>query len=681
VITLIHGTFGRTATWTLEGSRLRTQLQRHVGPAVRIECFSWSGDNSHAARLQASLDLAEHQRRLFERYPNATYSIVAHSHGGNVACYALRDETVRARLSSLVTIGTPFIICVPRRTPESVTALKFIAADLLAIATGLIVGIIGVVAALWLAPFRAGANSVTVMQIGVWGLAAVTPFVAMVKLAQRLPRVMETYYQALMHRQARVQARLALPRLGHVRLLSLAVRGDEAERYLQFLVHVANLPSLLFRRIDGLLNGVFDGEFTSEYAADRLITYVFLVLAPVVLPLFMFLGFVYANFETRDIARVILQVNVGWVLLIPLALLIAAMTTQLLMVTLPRLVRSHRLGFGGESLIDNWLTHIAVEIAPERAFVQDAANCAFVRLRPRQLGDVPRRSLSHSGLCESVIVADTIGAWLAGAPLAPSVKHERPSLRSRVAWAVAATMPDTTTAAGARTVVYRLLALNGLVFFIVQPLWETAAGRDTTMWLFGLHPDATVWTYYVNQFSNPSWSGIVDGPEWQWGPLTYMWVYSSTWSFLLPLWLLFAFGCGLEQRQGGGVLAASYIGGGLGAGALLILSEMLLVLPLEHDGPVHGAAGASLAVTASCALLAPTHRVCRGVPVAARHLAPVIAVVFVGHLWLAQRRHGVMLATAGIVAGAAYALVRLARTRGTRDSHPHRHPDHAQRTA
>ena len=45
---------------------------------------------------------------------SAHHGIVAHSHGGNVALYALRDVALRRKIDGVVTLGTPFIHCRPR---------------------------------------------------------------------------------------------------------------------------------------------------------------------------------------------------------------------------------------------------------------------------------------------------------------------------------------------------------------------------------------------------------------------------------------------------------------------------------------------------------------------------------------------------------------------------------------
>jgi hypothetical protein len=109
VITLVHGTWAQDAEWTKEGSPLRTAIQSRFRDRVEFRTFYWSGGNSFAARLVAASTLRAFIRDGIDRFPNARHSVVAHSHGGNVVLLAVEDEMIRSKLSSLVTLATPFI--------------------------------------------------------------------------------------------------------------------------------------------------------------------------------------------------------------------------------------------------------------------------------------------------------------------------------------------------------------------------------------------------------------------------------------------------------------------------------------------------------------------------------------------------------------------------------------------
>ena len=119
VITLIHGTFARNAPWVHNpASFLRRQLAEQLAPAtVAFDPFVWSGKNSHLARLRGALALRRFLRDQARRFPRAQRVLVAHSHGGNVAAYALRDAATTGRVARVVCMGTPFIGCTPAHLP------------------------------------------------------------------------------------------------------------------------------------------------------------------------------------------------------------------------------------------------------------------------------------------------------------------------------------------------------------------------------------------------------------------------------------------------------------------------------------------------------------------------------------------------------------------------------------
>src|SRR5262249_47174563 len=109
VITLVHGTFARRANWSRPESNFAKALQARINNTVRFESFDWSGFNLHRARLLASRRLADKLISTRKRFPGAKLIVVGHSHGGNVAAYALRDPIVAAAVDGLVSLATPFI--------------------------------------------------------------------------------------------------------------------------------------------------------------------------------------------------------------------------------------------------------------------------------------------------------------------------------------------------------------------------------------------------------------------------------------------------------------------------------------------------------------------------------------------------------------------------------------------
>jgi hypothetical protein len=130
VLTLVHGTFGRLpggdAAWARDGSLLRRRLQEELGGDVVFLPFRWSGMNWPSARYRAAHRLRDHFRATARKYPERGLYVVAHSHGGNVALYAVRDaarENVPDELpSGVVCLSTPFIAAQPR----PLTLLRFV---------------------------------------------------------------------------------------------------------------------------------------------------------------------------------------------------------------------------------------------------------------------------------------------------------------------------------------------------------------------------------------------------------------------------------------------------------------------------------------------------------------------------------------------------------------------------
>jgi len=81
--------------------------------------FRWSGQNSHTARAAAASELGELLKKLTQQYPNANIYLIAHSHGGNVALYAIRDDPKAAvAVRGIVNMAThrPYPPC-PSGTP------------------------------------------------------------------------------------------------------------------------------------------------------------------------------------------------------------------------------------------------------------------------------------------------------------------------------------------------------------------------------------------------------------------------------------------------------------------------------------------------------------------------------------------------------------------------------------
>lgn len=100
--------------WWEPNSVFREQLSAKLLEVSFAE-FSWTGRNSHGARVEAARRLGEHLHKLVQGDPTARHFVIAHSHGGNVASYAIGDNKVlRGQLAGVIALSVPFIRARPR---------------------------------------------------------------------------------------------------------------------------------------------------------------------------------------------------------------------------------------------------------------------------------------------------------------------------------------------------------------------------------------------------------------------------------------------------------------------------------------------------------------------------------------------------------------------------------------
>jgi hypothetical protein len=230
VITLVHGTWARNATWTRAGSPLCSALRTEF-PRVLIVPFVWSGANTMRARDKGSQALSAHIRDFILRHPNARHYVIAHSHGGNLAMYALREDDLRRRVDGLVCLSTPFLHVRPREIPP-------VAKFALAGSALMLPLILREALADWCCP--AGPALVDwlsvplALAVGI-GLMKVLPASA-----------------------ARASRRLALPRVDPTRCLLIRAAGDEASAALGALQLMNWLTMVVWVKPAELLQAGYD---------------------------------------------------------------------------------------------------------------------------------------------------------------------------------------------------------------------------------------------------------------------------------------------------------------------------------------------------------------------------------------------------------------------------------------
>ncbi len=149
-ITLVHGTFAAESDWITQHEDekpdgFRGRLKSVLGESTTFNLPTPWGSQSFFGKLKdltntARLNGAERLKQELlegEKKPGEKHFLLAHSHGGNVAMYALQDQKVQQRIDGLICMATPFLF--PRRRPLSIVTLIL----------SLIIMIIGVTQFLW----------------------------------------------------------------------------------------------------------------------------------------------------------------------------------------------------------------------------------------------------------------------------------------------------------------------------------------------------------------------------------------------------------------------------------------------------------------------------------------------------------------------------------------------------
>lgn len=353
IVHFVHGTFAAKADWVHPDSVLATRVGKSLGNGIRIEPFGWSGCNSHAARLLAGKGLAEKMLDFERRSPQIPQYVIAHSHGGNVAAYAVEKCAKKANIRSVVSLGTPYIHARARDLAGARRLLSWILIAIISIIlTAIIAGIIGamelgfdgdllahlpdpgpdVPRALLESPYFAlVVAGMQVVIVSVLGWLFCRPFL---RLRQYLD---DEGIPGLTARQARVTEQLSA-RFGEIPALVVDTRRDEAAWWLSLISRVALLPYRIWR--------------PSRFMAYGL----------VVISALLCLSLWVSTAESAAVSRYSLL----WLFAFLEAFVVLATVTAFLgwlaCLIWPAIFRSHALGFGRDDFMLNFI--VAIDSSP-----------------------------------------------------------------------------------------------------------------------------------------------------------------------------------------------------------------------------------------------------------------------------------------------------------------------------
>ncbi len=241
VVTLLHGTFAKNATWVDDSGSIAVALKARFGDSVGIERLRWSGANSFEGRREATGMLREHI--LGAAGEDVMHVVVAHSHAGNVVAYAARDPDVDARLAGVVTMATPFIVARKRNLGHVGFAIGQ------ALVLWLVLALYGL-ASSWLGPLFGSAPAAELSDG--YKVALIGGLVLLVELPGLLLAAAAQRASALLLDE------LALAPLTRERMLILRAMADEASAVITFLQWPSVLATLVFGRFARAADAVVD---------------------------------------------------------------------------------------------------------------------------------------------------------------------------------------------------------------------------------------------------------------------------------------------------------------------------------------------------------------------------------------------------------------------------------------
>ena len=379
IFVLVHGTFARDAGWTHPGSKMSVMLKNAIPGDALVTTFEWSGRNSHGARLFAGAELAQRLRLLRSLHPGASLHVVAHSHGGNVVAYALREAGVRDLLDGVVFLGTPFIIAIPRSLKPTLRLLKTVSIVLSAL--GLLV-----LAFLALAVTTLVVYETTVSMILSGALFIIIGGVVCLpaaRLGLRLGRYLDNKVAPRLKSMQDEIISLLQVTFADVPVLNIQTRGDEAAGYLRFIDWIAKLPFRIW--------------------FPTAITWVIGVMTVVFVTLYIHLMLQSEDWRQAPFEAIggFVFAVIGYLAAVTVFLFFFTMIAQLLCILWAKVFRGHALGFGEEGFLKNWLTAISASGEPHGA-----------RRALNEVVEVTGSGLHHSLLYEDNTVLRSIANWL-----------------------------------------------------------------------------------------------------------------------------------------------------------------------------------------------------------------------------------------------------------------------------
>ena len=280
------------------------------------------------------------------------------------------DPDVHRFIKGVITLGTPFITCSPRNLGPSIRALGWAIPFCLVILSV----VVSVPTLLHFLSLHADYTLTLWVSIYLLGNAAIVVGLSVlgIKMRRWCTRGLPDW---LLLKQRETQERLrTLQSDSDIDLLSLYVSGDEASIWLTNLERIGNILHI----------------FYSFFLTLILVLFLFLEC-------FSLMSFVVPSYElffdtaSQDIFLILYPSIFLYVLVAPMLGL------------WPWLIRGHRYGFGGETIVDNMLCKITVDTTPRHL-----GKASSIEVIPGRLAG----GMRHSSFYNDVNVCAVITEWI-----------------------------------------------------------------------------------------------------------------------------------------------------------------------------------------------------------------------------------------------------------------------------
>lgn len=375
VITLVHGTFARDAEWIRPESAFSELIRRELAEPSLIKSFQWSGDNNHQARFSGAKDLVAQVSSTIAEYPHCRHFVVAHSHGGNLALAAQGDWSIKGKLSGIVTLGTPFISCAGRDLDSAIDS----AFTTLAIILIVIFGMLYLFIMLHFFFDNLVGKGITSLGIGI-GILLFNRIVGSIvrslwgMFSEFSSRRLRAFVKT---RQQKAARRFFISTSEMPPLLCFSVSEDEASRWLRLLRLICNIGPMISARISPWI---------------PILSWLCFAVLFICISIIRFGG----ESDLAILALFLLALSV----VIPILAALTFIIVQISTIASQRAIRSHRFGFGGESIVDNWFSDISVSDVP--------VGCTSVT----HVVTSASGGLRHSSYYKDLAVARCIAHWM-----------------------------------------------------------------------------------------------------------------------------------------------------------------------------------------------------------------------------------------------------------------------------